>query len=427
MLKLPTPIRSISCGRVHSSCLDSANKIWTFTNWGRPFRLSSPILSDPEYAPKQIECGWTFSSLLTKSGHVFIWWPFAGSMGEVIEQKMQEMDSEGDKRVYAAQGDIIPCVPWDLDITPTRLPPIPTLPDLPNTGDTEKSNAAQLVQIAGFDNHIVGLTNHGHVLKYGSLHDETGVPHGRWEYLPHFSEVDRLREQPAFSDESDAAKLKLPQTMKITHISANFLHFVAYSTGPSSIVLVGDTVANSESQPKIIRELQNKSVISVVIGDYHNAALTANGKLLTWGAYSNGALGLGDPFKLGPGTPGGFASSEDRTAAGRHLRNPPSVAIPTEVRFDHNLNKPRDRFCFATTAAGWHTGALVIDLEPGEGKDEAEQIEGLQKGSSRPGPSHRQLEMPPIVPLPGIFRVGHAGRGNFGGVRRIQHPDSDTS
>lgn len=103
-------------------------------------------------------------------------------MREAIEQKMREMDSDGDKRAYTTEENIIPCITWDLDIIPTRLPPIPALPDLPNTGDT-KSDPTQLIQIAGLDNHIVGLTNHGHVLKYGSLHDETGVPHGRWEYV----------------------------------------------------------------------------------------------------------------------------------------------------------------------------------------------------------------------------------------------------
>jgi SCF-associated factor 1 len=130
---------------------------------------------------------------------------------------------------------------------------------------------------------------------------------------------------------------------------------------------VGDTDTKPDSQPEIIPQLQNKSIISVVIGDYHNAALTANGKLLTWGGYSNGALGLGDPLKLEPGTPGGFANSRDRQVAQERGRigaaAPPAVAVPTEVRFDHNSEKPRERFCFATTAAGWHTGALVIDLE----------------------------------------------------------------
>jgi SCF-associated factor 1 len=40
-----------------------------------------------------------------------------------------------------------------------------------------------LIQIAAFDNNVVGLTNQGHVLKYGSLHSEVEVPNGRWEYV----------------------------------------------------------------------------------------------------------------------------------------------------------------------------------------------------------------------------------------------------
>ena len=99
--------------------------------------------------------------------------------------------------------------------------------------------------------------------------------------------------------------------------------------------------------------------------DYHNAALTADGKLLTWGQYSQGALGLGDPLELEPGSPGGFATAAQRDLARERGRRmiPQDVSIPTEVRFDHTGKKPRDRFCFAATAAGWHTGALVIDLE----------------------------------------------------------------
>lgn len=131
-------------------------------------------------------------------------------------------------------------------------------------------------------------------------------------------------------------------------------------------MLLGDTDTTPTSQPKIIPALQNRSIISVVMGDYHNAALTADGKLLTWGQYSNGALGLGDPLDLEPGSPGAFATATQRDLArerGRGILVPQAVSIPTEVRFDHTGKKPRDRFCFAATAAGWHTGALVIDLE----------------------------------------------------------------
>ena len=210
-------------------------------------------------------------------------------------------------------------------------------------------------------------------------------------------------------------------------------------------MLVGDTNTKADSRPKVIPQLQNKSIISVVIGDYHNAALTANGKLLTWGAYSNGALGLGDPLKLEPGTPGGFSNSRDLQRAqerGRIAALPP-VDVPTEVRFDHNSKKKRDRFCFAATASGWHTGALVIDLEvniyvynlsltephillssqPGVNDDEIEESP-TEDLTPTPTLSHSQWETPPIIPPPGI-RLGHAARGTFGrGRGGLHQPDN---
>ena len=166
--------------------MDVTNTIWTFTNWGRPFRLLSSLLtSDPHFLPRQIECGWTFSALLTKSGDVFIWWPFTGGMLDVIDE---EMDRQSDNKVIEEEG-MIPCVTWDLAFEPTRLPAIPPLPDLLHTGREKSTGTTELIQIAAFDNHIIGLTNHGHVLKYGSLHDETGVTQGRWEYVCSLSSI----------------------------------------------------------------------------------------------------------------------------------------------------------------------------------------------------------------------------------------------
>ena len=118
--------------------------------------------------------------------------------------------------------------------------------------------------------------------------------------------------------------------------------------------------------PIILPALQNRGVISVVLGDYHYGALTADGKLLTWGAYSKGALGLGDPTKIPVGQPGGFVTEDQlrRSATYRGLvRPPPDVTVPTEARFDHGEKRRRERYCFAAAAAGWHMGALVIDLE----------------------------------------------------------------
>jgi SCF-associated factor 1 len=120
---------------------------------------------------------------------------------------------------------------------------------------------------------------------------------------------------------------------------------------------MGDTDTTEETNPHIEPALQDKSVISVLVGDWHNAALTSSGKLLTWGGYSAGALGLGDPTTLTPGTPGAFATERQRLdALERGFGTPPNTDVPTEVRFDHARKTPKERFCFSACAAGWQTG-----------------------------------------------------------------------
>ncbi|KAJ6550545.1 hypothetical protein B0H10DRAFT_2242676 [Mycena sp. CBHHK59/15] len=207
-----------------------------------------------------------------------------------------------------------------------------------------------------------------------------------------------------------------PQTMKITHISAHFLKFFAYSTGASSVVLMGDTDSTDETNPHINSTLQNKSVISVFVGDYHNAALTSSGKVLTWGGYSAGALGLGDPTALAPGTPGGYATEPDRLDALNRGHPPPGTDIPTEVHFDHARKTPKDRFCFSACASGWHTGALVIDLQPdAEEESEEEEMEEPRRSIRRMRGGHglpiHDPFQPSFGPMGGMFRVGFAGRG----------------
>lgn len=152
--------------------------------------------------------------------------------------------------------------------------------------------------------------------------------------------------------------------MHVVQISAHFQTFVAYSTGASSIVLMGNQETTAGGPPRIIPALQNRSVISVVLGDYHYGALTSTGKLYTWGGFSKGALGLGDPADLEVGEPGGFETQTQRNAARESGRfaTLPSVNVPTEVKFDWGKKK-RESFCFSAAAAGWHMGALVIDLE----------------------------------------------------------------
>jgi len=130
------------------------------------------------------------------------------------------------------------------------------------------------------------------------------------------------------------------------------------------MVLQGESNTTPTMLPTIILELQNRSVISVVHGHSHFGALTSSGKLLTWGKYFGGALGLGDPTKLPVGSPGGYMKEEQQLQA-QVNELPPDVVVPSEVRFDHGLKaKGRvERYCLAVAASGYSTAALVVDLK----------------------------------------------------------------
>ncbi|KAJ8456692.1 hypothetical protein ONZ45_g18618 [Pleurotus djamor] len=299
------------------------------------------------------------------------------------------------------------------------------------------------------ENQIIGLTDQGHVVKFCALSNESAARHGHWDYLPKFSDVNLVRAHPVFKQPGDQSEkhLEPPSTVKITHISGHFRHFAAYSTGSSSLVLMGDLSTAPSDDATILPALQYKSIISVVVGDYHYGALTSTGKLYTWGAYSLGALGLGDPRTLPIGSPGGFASEDQLLVAlDRHSGEPPAVEVPTEVRFDHGSKRPQERFCFAVTASGWHMGALVIDLEP-ESQDDDDDTDAeviASPGHQQTGPVRRgrfpvPLPRPPyhnsgpgqvpILPLGhdnSVFRVGYPGRGTLPGLSQ-QGPSTSTS
>ncbi|KAF7360781.1 RCC1/BLIP-II protein [Mycena venus] len=388
-LELPSKIKHISCGRLHACALDFSSRVWNFTSWGRPFTLSSPQLLPADSRPIQVECGWAFSSLLTTSGEVLVWWPLSGSMQAQIEAHDTSMDERhrfGSKRPVDG---VIPCATWDLAAEPARLPGLPSLPKL-TAADNEVVEEIRIVKIAALAAHIVALTNQGHVLMFFGLDDEDIIStHGRWQYLPNFSELDRVCAMPPFTSTDASQSISPPQALKITHISAQFEKFYAYSLGSFSVVLMGNTDTTEESPPHIEPALQNKSVISIVVGDWHNAALTASGKLLTWGGYSGRSVGTRGPHHaLPPGTPGAFETEELRLRAlNRGLGTPAGTEVPTEVRFDHatRVERPKERFCFAACAGGWQCAALVIDLDDnGEDEISEEKVEDASRRPNRP-------------------------------------------
>ena len=182
------PIHHTSCARLFSAALDSENNVWTFTSWGRPFRLGChPVdKSSPDTTPVQVECGWSFAAILMESGDVLAYWPHSGSISQELHVVNTSLDQVPTSKAHVSVGqpNVIPCHTWTLqNIDPARLPAIPNdLPPLPSTqGSTTLGN--KVVKVAALDNVLIALTNQGHVLKYDMLSGEDQWRSGRWEYV----------------------------------------------------------------------------------------------------------------------------------------------------------------------------------------------------------------------------------------------------
>ena len=170
-----------SCGRLHATSLDDKLNVWNFLSFGRPFRLVTPLLdgTTPDSTPVHVESGWNFSSVLTKGGDVYVWWPLNGDMKQLVDARNAAMDEEG-LHAHATEHGIIPCAHWELRKDPYRLPELPRLPKLDEVNGED--TGVYLVKIAALDSHLIGLTNHGHVVKILAQTSDTARLEG-WIYV----------------------------------------------------------------------------------------------------------------------------------------------------------------------------------------------------------------------------------------------------
>ena len=129
------------------------------------------------------------------------------------------LEQDGDDYAKAIIPDdemVIPCRTREIHSHPVIFPKLPDLPDLPGTGlsEEERRKETKLIKIAALKWKLVGLTNKGHVLVLDGLYDEYYT--GTWHYvcksaqtilyprsngdiqLPNFSEIDKVKENPAF-------------------------------------------------------------------------------------------------------------------------------------------------------------------------------------------------------------------------------------
>ena len=182
-----------------------------------------------------------------------MWWVFEDGSRYDYEEGMVELDEDDSaKDIIPNDETVIPCQTREIHRDPVKIPMLPDLPDLLGTGlpEEDRRKETKLIKIVALFNRLVGLTNKGHVLKLDGLHDKN--PAGTWHYvckgarkilylysngdtqLPNYSEIDKVREHPAFHRTTDRRGRKRPpkvilssNTMLITDVS----HIASISSG----------------------------------------------------------------------------------------------------------------------------------------------------------------------------------------------------
>ncbi|GAA5849559.1 hypothetical protein JCM8547_000497 [Rhodosporidiobolus lusitaniae] len=400
----------LEAGRRHLLLLTKAGKVFELHSFGRAVevrdeagRWGTAAEGRDGKAVKAVQAGWDYSAVLTKSGEVYVWWqPGSGPLGRAAAEA-----GENDLTTPSEQG-----VAFPLDIDTLR----PSHPSSPASPDDK------IEVIACGDNFLIALTSSSQLyhLDLSPVFEPHRPLAGQGardnpEDSPRRGRASVARLEAAFLDGRRTWKRmsRFCDSEEIEKLDDS----VPSSSNPTgSIVLLGDRDWNEQKSPQVIPELQGLGVIKIAHGDYHNLALTSNGRLYSWGAFSAGALGLGHPRltntplsapisspppssaaqppaptplprpvdpnrppaqgfsrpQVQPQPPGLFPGFMQPRAAARVPPPPERVDKPTRVRFHGEAadaqeggqeQQNKGKFVYAIAAAGWHSGCLAVDLD----------------------------------------------------------------
>ncbi|KAF8425147.1 regulator of chromosome condensation 1/beta-lactamase-inhibitor protein II [Tirmania nivea] len=415
-----TNIVEVSSGRSHVLGLSEEGRIWSWTREDLPGTFIKFIHVDTRtygstfYGTRRargtverVAAGWNHSAALVNGVGIVVWFP--SSEGTV--------DEEG----VLVDGELVPGTCY-IEGTPK-----------PSTISDEDWNyskeVGEVICIMAGDSYLVFLTKPGKV--YAVWAQPNMVAGTRPVQLYHFSAP--AGEKP------------------MTYISGSFCKFAVFNSDglvyigtkdqvqeilDASVERPSPELEEIQSKPTVIPRLQKCGIVAIAFGDYHSLALTAEGKVLSWGTEPEmcGCLGHG-PVEIARRKGVKF------TAYGQ-------LDEPTEVKFDRletsKSQKPKDNqyFIFYISAAGWHSGALALApsrdwrdstrLERLNAVDSATPIEFLPRrelfghtpGPTQPHQPHLPCHLRPIAP----GRIGRPGAppGEMGHGRRVRPGEEST-
>ena len=155
--------------------------MWIIICPDHPFLLKSDLINNEhaDSTPIQVVCNYYYSAILTRSGDVYIVYPF-----DEYARKEHEKRCEESETGLEIEGNRISCKTWKLKYDLYKLPQIGGLPELNQRDRSPKSNSSpKIIKIAAMYNRLFGITDDGHILSITGVESRAEIEDKHWTYV----------------------------------------------------------------------------------------------------------------------------------------------------------------------------------------------------------------------------------------------------
>ncbi|PAV22793.1 RCC1 BLIP-II [Pyrrhoderma noxium] len=179
-LEIGTPIVSIASDNFNSIAIDIKGNVWIIICPDHPFLLKSDLINNghADSTPIQVVCNFYYSAILTRSGDVYIVYPFDEYVTKAHEKHCEESGTG-----LEIEGNRISCKTWKLKYELYKLREIGDLPELDQRHGSK--SPSKIISIVAMYKFLIGLTDKGHVLKINQFDSssKTRIKDENWVYI----------------------------------------------------------------------------------------------------------------------------------------------------------------------------------------------------------------------------------------------------
>ena len=167
----------------NSIAIDIKGNVWIIICPDHPFLLKSDLINNghADSTPIQVVCNYYYSAILTRSGDVYIVYPF-----DEYARKEHEKRCEESETGLEIEGNRISCKTWSQKYELYKLREIGDLTELDQRhGSPGSKSPPKIISIVATDDYLAGLTDKGHILQINQfdVYSKTQIKDENWVYV----------------------------------------------------------------------------------------------------------------------------------------------------------------------------------------------------------------------------------------------------